>query len=204
MPKNLSPLVSFAFLLAILFFPLGVGTNRLVAQITVFDPGISKMGFLQSGQLGVIGEQVEWVVTVVNNGNAAANNVIVTDTLRPELRFLRVEGNVQSTVNDQTISVTIPLLNPDESVSFSLFTTVQPGHVPVINTACVTGINGEVCATGRTVGELPQTGETPHWRTPLLIISSILGLAGLGGVIYFIWRHFKSISGKIKASDERL
>ncbi|HRF98905.1 MAG TPA: hypothetical protein PLZ51_27030, partial [Aggregatilineales bacterium] len=60
-------------------------------NISVFDPAISKIGVLLPGDLGVTGERLDWVVTVTNIGNATGNNVVVTDTLRSELR---VEGVV--------------------------------------------------------------------------------------------------------------
>ncbi len=154
--------------------------------IQIFDPAISKLGFLQFGELGVTGEQIEWVVTVVNNGGTTANNVVVTDTLRPELRFDRVEGDVQAAVDGQTVRVTIPVLEPGDVVIFSIFTTVLEGGASVDNVACVTGANGEVCASASAVSALPQTGETPPWRTPVLVVMVTLMVMSIVGAGLFV------------------
>ncbi|NJR12736.1 hypothetical protein HC776_02395 [bacterium] len=77
--------------------------------LQIFDPAISKLGILLPGQVGVRGEQLEWVVSLQNTGSQAGQNVIVTDTLRPELRIDRVTAPGGSvTISGQTVSVAIP------------------------------------------------------------------------------------------------
>ncbi|GAB5426418.1 MAG: hypothetical protein Crog4KO_35650 [Crocinitomicaceae bacterium] len=154
-------------------------------EISVFDPAISKIGFLLPGQVGVTGEQLEWIVTVSNTGNAVGNNVSITDTLNTSLQVDRVDApNAQVSINGQTVTVTYATLNIGETVQFSIFTTVLDG-VLIENTACVTASNqgAEECATSFPVAELPQTGELPFWRNLLLmigivsvIITSLLGV----------------------------
>ncbi|MBZ0277293.1 MAG: Ig-like domain-containing protein, partial [Anaerolineae bacterium] len=129
-----------------------------------FDPAISKIGFLQPGQLGINGESIEWVITVFNPTGVSGQNVVFTDTLRPELRIERVETSKgTSSTSGQTVTVSIGDLAPAETVQISIFTTVLRGGATVENTACVTADNltGERCATGNSVGTLPATGETP-------------------------------------------
>jgi uncharacterized repeat protein (TIGR01451 family) len=145
--------------------------------LSVFDPAISKIGFLIPGQLGVQGEQLQWIVTVTNTAGAAANNVVVTDTLRNELQVDRVEAPGASvTISGQTVTVTYAVLEAGQSVQFSIFTTSTNGVI-VDNTACVTGIgfSGQRCATALPVTRLPSTGETPLWSTMLPTVL-ILGM----------------------------
>jgi uncharacterized repeat protein (TIGR01451 family) len=148
-------------------------------SLAVFDPSISKIGFLTPGQLGVTGEQLEWVITVTNNGSTAGTNVVISDTLRSELRIDRVQTSKgTSSVNGQTVTINIPSLAPNESVQISVFTTVLSG-VNIDNTACVRAdnLNGERCATGRAVRSLPSTGETPIRHFGLWILLGALTVA---------------------------
>ncbi|MBN1877261.1 MAG: DUF11 domain-containing protein [Anaerolineae bacterium] len=146
------------------------GSTGQSGDILHFDPAISKIGVLQPGQLGLVGEQIEWVVTVSNNGSASGINVIITDTLRSELRVDRVSSNVISSISGQTVTVTIPVLNPGQSVTFSIYTTVLASDVTVDNTVCLVADNRNdpVCNTAPSINlplvrELPSTGETPWW-----------------------------------------
>jgi uncharacterized repeat protein (TIGR01451 family) len=142
------------------------------SQIAVFDPAISKIGFLQPGQVGVTGEQVEWIVTVSNISNVVGQNIIVSDTLVDTLRIDSVNApNGVISINGQTVTVSYALLNAGESVGFSIFTTVLQG-VEVQNTACISAINlaASECATGNIIMRLPQTGENPFWRKILLLL----------------------------------
>lgn len=150
-----------------------VSISNQQANISLFDPAISKIGFLLPGQVGVTGEELEWIVTVSNTGAVVGNNVIITDTLIDALQIDSVDAPGASVnISGQTVSVTYATLNVGETVQFSIFTTVLNG-VEVSNTACVTADNqaGEECATGLAVGELPQTGESPFWYKSLLIVS---------------------------------
>ncbi len=150
----------------------GGTTSTPAPSVGVYDPAISKIGFLVPGQVGVTGERVEWIVTVRNNGGAAGTNVTITDTLIADLRVDSVEAPGASvSVNGQTVTVVYPTLAPGESVQFSIFTTVLRGET-VSNTACVTA---QRCATGSLVRTLPATGEPQPWLLPLLT-----GLVGLG------------------------
>ncbi len=134
-------------------------------SVAPYDPAISKVGFLLPGQVGITGEQLEWVVTVTNNGTTPAPNVTVTDSLVPALRVDRVEApGATTSINGQDVTVTYATLNPGQTAQFSIFTTVLNG-VEVSNTACVNAPEGQRCATGQVVRQLPQTGEPSRWRS---------------------------------------
>jgi uncharacterized repeat protein (TIGR01451 family) len=152
--------------------------------ITLFDPAISKIGVLGPGQLGLVGEQLEWVITVSNPSSVVGTNIVITDTLRPELQIDGVSNNVSSTISGQTVTVTIPTLNPGQSVTFSIFTTVLQSSISVDNTVCLTATNSRsnpCCTTSPPVGllsvtTLPNTGETPLWARELQALLSMIGL----------------------------
>lgn len=146
-------------------------------NIGVFDPAISKLGILLPGQLGVTGERLEWIVTVSNNGTASGTNIIVTDTLRPELAIERVEApDGIIAIAGQTVTVTYPILAPGQRRQFSIFTTTLDG-ADVDNSACVRADGrGELCTSGLLVRQLPRTGETPPWRATALALPLALAL----------------------------
>lgn len=158
-------------------------TSSAEPSIGVFDPAISKLGLLVPGQVGVTGEQLEWIVTVSNTGAVVGNNVVVSDTLNPGLRIDSVDApNASVAINGQTVTVTYAALQLGESQQFSIFTTVLDG-ASVDNTACVTAANqgAEECVTALPIRQLPNTGETPLWA-----YSTVFGLGALGLSMLFV------------------
>lgn len=158
--------------------------------IDVFDPAISKLGLLLPGELGVRGEALRWDVTVTNRGAVAGTNVVVTDTLRPELRIDNVTtSRGQINVNGQTVTVTIPVLNPGEQVNIAIFTTSLDGAL-VDNTACVDADNQpeSECVSVLPVQTLPNTGQTPNWRNHLILLF-LLGICTVSIGIYQFNHH---------------
>ncbi|MEQ8677152.1 MAG: hypothetical protein RLP44_27175, partial [Aggregatilineales bacterium] len=156
-------------------------SSNLAPNINVFDPAISKLGVLVPGQLGVQGEVLEWILTVSNTGTAVGTNVVVSDTLNPDLQIDSVNApNATVNINGQTVTVTYATLNVGETVQFSIFTTVLNGAI-VNNTACVNADNQgvEECATSVPIRELPSTGETPRWAYATIVGLGLLGLSML-------------------------
>ena len=161
------------------------------------------MGILQPGELGVLGERIEWITTVTNIGSETGINVVITDTVRDELRIDSVTTEKGSfTISGQTVIVTIPSLAASEVVRFSIFTTVLESGIAVDNTACVSTNGGELrCATTlplTTVSELPGTGETPWWRGPLMaliVAGATLTLLGAG---VFVRRRVLGLHGIVE------
>jgi uncharacterized repeat protein (TIGR01451 family) len=163
--------------------------------ILVFDPAMSKIGFLRPGELGLTGEQVEWFFTVTNIGNATGTNIVVSDTMRSELRIdsVNVSSPLSSTTSGQTVTVTIPSLAPGQTVNFSVVTTVISGGGQIDNTACLTASNysGELCVTAPVITTQPQTGESPWWYSLLLGLGVVMGIAAISGSVWmFRRRHY--------------
>ncbi len=139
--------------------------------IRTFDPAISKVGVLSEGGIGLVGEQIGWVITVSNTGSATGADVEVVDTVRSELRIDSVETERGSfTIDGQTVTFTIPWIDPGETVTLRINTTVltSPLEGQVENTATLSGTS----ATGEVVTRnastvvpvttmLPATGYPP-------------------------------------------
>jgi uncharacterized repeat protein (TIGR01451 family) len=128
------------------------------------------------------GDTVTWTITVTNPTSAAVPNVVVEDTLPPELAIISAKapkGTVQ--VSGQTVRLTISQLDPGESVTLTIVTKVRsdaPASFVVNNEARVSP--GGITASAQVLGvtELPSTGETPWWRLPALALGAV-GIAAL-------------------------
>ncbi|GAB5493897.1 MAG: hypothetical protein Phog2KO_41120 [Phototrophicaceae bacterium] len=153
-------------------------------QAIGFDPVINMLGFTSTSD---VGEEIEWIITFSNTGDTAGQNIVISDTVGNGLQVENVQHNTGTTsINGRTVTVSIPMLNPDETIQFSIFTTVIDAS-DMSNTVCVTAsnLNGENCVRGLPVQALPATGETPYWREPTLwlgvmTLSVSLLVIGLG------------------------
>ncbi len=147
--------------------------------VVVFDPAISKIGVLPPGGLGLKGEKPTWTITVTNRGDVAGQNITVIDTLRPELKIDGVETQKgTATVSGQTVTFYVGTLNPKETVTMQIRTTIldSPADGVIRNEACITGVDRR-CATAevRSASVLPGTGYPPSALNLRLLI-----LAGIG------------------------
>ncbi|MDM8008999.1 MAG: SdrD B-like domain-containing protein [Phycisphaerae bacterium] len=161
-----------------------------VPGLLVFDPALSKVGFLQEGGLGLPGEKLTWEFTIVNIGAAAGTDVVITDTIVPELR---IDGAATETgtysISGQTVTFNIPLLNPGQTVRAYIYTTVLQSPLNVNNTVTLSGLGPNAAAVTRSaqarvigVSTLPNTGyalaeenEAKPSRGPLWIAAGLLG-----------------------------
>lgn len=144
------------------------GGNGSTPDVNVADPAVSKLGELQPGQLGLPGEQLTWVVTVVNNGAVAATNVVISDQLRSELRIdgaTSERGTVS--INGQTVTVTVASLGAGESFQIRIQTTVlsNPSAGTLDNTVTLTA-DGNIVRSATSIlpvpTGLPDTGYPPR------------------------------------------
>lgn len=159
-------------------------------NIGVFDPALSKIGELPAGGFGLVGEVLTWVITARNNGTVAGTNVIVTDTIRDEMRIDSVSTAKGSySISGQTVTFNIGTLNSGESVEMRIVTTVlrSPISAPLENVAALNGLGGDGAAVTRSaraealiVTMLPATGlyERPAWLPPMIGLG-VLALAGV-------------------------
>ncbi len=161
--------------------------NDVMLTASRFEPVVNKIGTRQLA--GAEGDVLVWDVTVFNAGDAAGTGVILTDVIRDELQVIRVgAADAGVATQGQTVVVTYDRIEPGEVINFSIVTTPGDGRARSIdNTVCLSADNAaEVCATGTVIQQLPQTGETPAWRTPIIITILGLSLSLLAGA-WFIY-----------------
>jgi uncharacterized repeat protein (TIGR01451 family)/fimbrial isopeptide formation D2 family protein len=106
--------------------------------IDVSDPALSKIGVLFPGDTGLVGEQLTWEVTVTNNGVVDETGVVVTDSIRNDMRIDAVrteQGSISAA--GQVVTATIGTLTPSQSVRFFIDVTVlaSPNNGLLTNTA---------------------------------------------------------------------
>lgn len=171
---------------SLLILSLFIGTVFSV-HANSFEPVINMLGFSASTNEG---EEVEWMITFTNTGEVAGQNIVLSDTIGDGLQVESVQINTGTTsINGRTVTVSIPMLNPGETIQFSIITSIV-GAGDLSNTSCVTASNlsGETCVRGVPVQALPATGEAPYWRHPFLWLavmtvsmsSLLIGLGLLG------------------------
>jgi uncharacterized repeat protein (TIGR01451 family) len=166
-----------------------------------FDPAISLAGALAPGALGLPGEQVIWVITVNNPGPAVGSDLIVTDTLRDELRIEHAEADQgEVAISEQTVVFTVPVLKPGDTVQMRVLTTIQrsPANGVLLNQALL-AVKGPGGAVARNASAelfvpdgLPATGYPPAEDLPGQGEPSavVIGLGAFGVVALtalFVW-----------------
>ncbi|MEL6407986.1 MAG: hypothetical protein AAFR81_26695 [Chloroflexota bacterium] len=162
-------------------------TSTLLVSTVVaagFEPVVNMLGFASSTR---VGDTIDWQVTFSNTGDTAGQNIVMSNTVGDGLQVDSVSISTGTTsINGRTVTISIPSLQPDETILFSIETSVI-SNGDLSNMSCVTAANlsGEECVRGLPVQALPNTGEAPFWRQPLLwlgvlVISTSSLLLGLG------------------------
>jgi uncharacterized repeat protein (TIGR01451 family) len=148
------------------------------------------------------GDRVTWRVTVSNPHNVPLPNVNFTDNMDSRLEIISTSASAGTvTVSGQTVTWSIGVLDPGQSVTTTIVTRIRSGTaLPfTINNLAVLGgggsaaaglgsYSGQASATLLSVGSLPATGLEPWWRTPLLVIAAGLAL----GLVSLLWRRSKT------------
>ncbi|MBI5928233.1 MAG: DUF11 domain-containing protein, partial [Chloroflexi bacterium] len=117
--------------------PIGQPPN-----ILYFDPSISKIGRLGPGQLGLVGEDLTWFVTITNIGNAPGTNVVICDVLVSELQVNSATIDVGTvTVQGQEVCFFVDTLAPGQVINGQINSTVldTPASGVIQNTVTLTG-----------------------------------------------------------------
>ncbi|WP_343422604.1 PKD domain-containing protein [Candidatus Flexifilum breve] len=153
-------------------------------DISVFDPALSKLGYLPAGSTGLPGEELHWLTSVTNNGGAVGTNVVVVDNVRPELRIdqILVAPGSTYTVNGQQVQVTIPTLLPGERQDFTIITTVltSPLDGAIDNTVRIDATGDAATATIRLPG-ISIMAAPPAPNGPIPLINGVPEISDFGG-----------------------
>jgi uncharacterized repeat protein (TIGR01451 family) len=177
--------------------------HERVAIQAVFDPALSLVGEFAPGSVGVPGEQVVWTITVVNTGDAAGTDILITDTLNANMRIDQVEMDLGTySANGQTVVFDIPALNPCDTAQMRLTTTVLsgPGDGLLVNQVVLTGQGPGGTVTDRAITQLsmptrlPSTGypppeDLPGEGEPSVFMVGLVALASVLATAYMVWRR---------------
>jgi len=136
--------------------------------VTLADPALSKVGVLQPGGRGVIGERVTWVITATNPNSVPLTGVVVSDTIRADLRVDGASSDIgTATISGQQVTFSLGTLAPGQVVEMRIETTIISGpQPPITNLAILTADGGlRVTAYAEVFGFptlLPATGYPPN------------------------------------------
>ncbi|NDJ76848.1 MAG: DUF11 domain-containing protein [Chloroflexi bacterium] len=178
------------------------GDGGDATTLVFFDPAISKIGTLSPGALGLPGERITWTIAVSNVGSAPGTEIVITDTLRDELRIDSVETDRGTfEVAGQTVTFFIPVLNPGELVQMRITTTVLAGPESsrLVNEALLNGTGPNGAVSERAVAEmpvptgLPSTGYPPDEMVnagePSVWVVGLVAFAMVALTAWFVWRR---------------
>jgi uncharacterized repeat protein (TIGR01451 family) len=157
--------------------PISPPTSSPVATsgISFIDPFITKS---VSPPFTQPGEPVTWTIIVSNRGNAAFNNVVVDDSMPPEVEILSANASSGAVVvNGQSIQFTQASLNAGASVTITVQARVRDTVAQpfiITNVACISSVAPNTpCADASVISaiRLPSTGESSLsvWRLPAVV-----------------------------------
>lgn len=154
---------------------LNTGIGGVGPAIAIFDPTISKIGSLEAGALGLVGENLTWLITITNIGAITGTDIVISDTLRTELQLINADIDRGTTsINGQTVTFTIPTLAPGEVIYARIYTAVlrSPLEGLIENTVTLSGrdqnsalVTRSATARFNLVTGLPATGYAPTQNT---------------------------------------
>jgi uncharacterized repeat protein (TIGR01451 family) len=130
------------------------------------------------------GESVVWTITVTNPGPVAASNIVVEDSMPPEIEILSVSASAgKATFSGQKVKFTLSSLAAGASATVTINARVRGNtKLPYVlcNTASLTSpVNQSAEACVASVGRLPNTGESPWTSERLPLLALIVGVVGL-------------------------
>lgn len=158
---------------------------------------------IPNGSLGLPGEPVTWVITLVNNSSIAGTDVMITDKLRGELQIESIDvaqGDVA--VSEQMIVYTLPEIGPQESVILTINTTVLNGPLngQLVNEAAlvINGPHGTISRIASTEvyvpSGLPATGYPPVPDAPVnhglpFSVMALIAMGVIGATAFFVYQR---------------
>ncbi|MEW6580931.1 MAG: hypothetical protein AB1435_17295 [Chloroflexota bacterium] len=156
---------------------------------------------LADGALGLPGEAVTWVITLTNTGASAGTDLLVTNTLRDELRIDNADTDYgEVAISDRAVIFTVPELRPGQTVAMRVHTTVMrgPANGVLVNQVILAGAGPAGPFTQSAVGEvfvptgLPATGyppadDLPGQGEPSVLAVGAAALLVVMAAAAFVW-----------------
>ncbi len=146
-----------------------VGINTAVPDVEpefiAQDPVIVK---LVDPLLAQPDEEVVWTIEVTNPNPFALNDISVTDAIPDALEIISATASFGSpTISGQNVTYSVATLNAGQTVTVTINTRIRPDAVAqvITNVVVLDNTGAEADAAVLTVSALPETGETPWWRS---------------------------------------
>lgn len=156
-----------------------------------------------TGQAGTgsaqLGGSLAWTYTVTNPTNAALSNVNVTFEFPAGVTVNSSNATAGSiSGNAPSVTYTNPSLAPGATVNITINTRIannfQGSLVSAVSTFSADGVAPQRMMTQAViVASLPATGETPWWRTPLLLTMGTGALMLMGAGAWALRRRQQSL-----------
>jgi len=159
--------------------------------------------------LAIPGDTVTFALSVNNNGNASAPNVVITDNLPKQLQVTSVSSTQGTfTVDGGTVIFVVGNVSPGKIITLKVITKISNSVTPpvdVSNSVVLTWLGGITARNSNTVwvritrGQLPNTGEHPNEPSKSLSWLIIIGV--LFGGLALIARHGRHPNCPLRETD---
>ncbi len=176
--------------------PQDTNPPQITTPVPVATPVITKVGdpFMITS-----GGEVVWTITVSNPGTIPYTNLVISDDVPPQFQVIQATSTLGSvSVSGQQVTLTVPTLNPAQSVQVTIRSTVRsapfagqpaactPDGLQVVeNKVCVQVGGQQVCTTAQVICAnaargLPRTGEHSNlWRDVMVLLTMLILISGL-------------------------
>jgi len=145
------------------------------------------------------GGNVSWRIIVTNPNAQPATNITVSDDVPSALKVLSASAPSGTVViNGQQVTLTLMQINAQSSITLTVLTRMRPGAnlLEIRNVAVLSGPQtvSAVQSTSQSaqsavlvVTHLPNTGETPVWRSRLMAALGVALLIRAAGLMMGVW-----------------
>jgi hypothetical protein len=180
---------------------LGVPVPLMRVGGAGFQAELVIVGRLSGGVMGLPGESVTWVITLTNKGVLPGTDLLVTNTLRDELRVDDADADHGTVaVSGQTVIFTVPELQPGQTVTMRVRTTVLrgPANGVLVNQVILAG-NGPAgpftqsasadlfVPTGLPATGYPPADDLPGQGEPSVLAVGVGALLAVMAAAGFVW-----------------
>ena len=136
------------------------------------------------------GDVVSWYITLQNeDATQATGQIEFSDLIPAEMEIQSVQASLgEAMIQGQSVQYSLQRLEPQTSATIEIVTQIRPSvSVPFTLTNRVSNARAQVLS----VQTLPLTGETPWWRSLLILLAAgVVTAAFVQATHRVIVRHF--------------